>query len=181
MEWPDKLRLEVQDPVGSMLALLIVNGDRFWLYQQDRKENLTGPLSRLPGVVLPAMSPQDLLRIFLARPDLAPFAAGVRGDSSATAQVKDGRQALSWQGNLLTKWEFMAAGGASSSVEYQGYEFRSGAHYPSKIHLERKAPGQQEESVLLLWNDWEASVPKEKKLFHLPPQQQFGRPTKALP
>lgn len=180
--WPDRLRLEVQDPVGSLLALLVVNGDRFWLYQQDRKENLTGPLQLLPRGAFPQISHEEILRLFLAKPDLEPFKDARVTDSTATTTVAKVRQSLTWarKGAELTAWKFDFPDGASASVEYEDYSFRSGAHYPTKIRFSRNE-GDRENAVQILWNEWESLVPKEKKLFQIPQEQQFGRPTKALP
>ncbi|MFX6334777.1 hypothetical protein ABTF54_19125, partial [Acinetobacter baumannii] len=47
VEYPDKVRLELQDPVGGILALLVVNGPKCWLYVHNRPEIFMGPVDRL--------------------------------------------------------------------------------------------------------------------------------------
>ena len=164
--WPDKFRLELQDPVGGMLALVVVNGERFWLFEKERKENLTGPLSRIPFPLLPKGGAEDLLRLFLARPDLG---RGRKGDTVEWDETL--KEPLAWR---------RAEGGRKSAAIYEDYEFRDGARYPTKLRLSGPTADGKSREVVLVWKDWQASVPDVQKLFQIPQQQTFGRPTKAL-
>lgn len=168
--WPDKFRLELQDPVGGMLALVVVNGERFWLFEKERKENLTGPLKKIPFPLIPKGGSEDLLRLFLARPDLDSRKGGGRkGDT------------VEWDERLKEPLVWKRTEGTSKSVAiYEDYEFRDGARYPTKLRLSGPAADGKAREVTLVWKDWQASVPGEQKLFQIPQQQAFGRPTKAL-
>jgi outer membrane lipoprotein-sorting protein len=181
VQWPDKLRLELQDPVGSLLGLLVVNGGRFFLYQHDRKENLTGPLSRLPGSAFGQLGQEDLARIFLARPELEGFRGATVTGGKASATVEGARQTLSWSGrHLLEEWTQQSPEGPFSSAQFDSYEFREGALYPTRVRLRRSGGGLPEESMLIAWREWEPAVSRQKNLFEIPVEQRFGRPTKAL-
>jgi hypothetical protein len=182
LEWPGNLRLEVQDPVGSMLLLLVVSEGRFWLYDQSRRDNLTGPLKSLPAGLVPSLQPEEILRVFLARPPLEFFRQAPVEGSSAVVREEMREHLLLWDSAFFPReWVIKQGGGREESVAWDDFTFRGGAHYPGKVRLRRMLPGQAEQSATILWNDWEPSVPKEKKLFHIPPAQGFGRPTKALP
>jgi hypothetical protein len=180
VSWPGSLRLELQDPVGSVLALLLVEGDRFWLYQQNRKENLTGPIAKLPtGLSLPFVA-EDLVRVILARPDLEKFrlvpAEGNR------AELAKGLEALSWsEGRFqIQEWMKKIPGAPMSRANYEEYASKSGALYPTKLRLTSGVGEKSERSALVVWVDWEPKV-YDKKNFQIPPSRDFGRKTKALP
>jgi len=182
VEWPGSLRLEVQDPVGSMLLLLVVSEGKFWLYDQSRRENLTGPLKSLPPGLVPSLQPEEILRVFLARPPLDTFKQAPVEGMSAVVREETREHFLRWDSSFFPReWVIKQRGGAEEGVTWDDFTFRDGVHYPGKVRLRRMLPGQADQSALILWNDWEPSVPKEKKLFHIPPAQGFGRPTKALP
>ena len=165
-QWPDKFRLELQDPVGGMLTLVVVNGGSFWLFERGRKEILTGPLKKIPFPLLPKGGAEDLLRLFLARPDPA---RGRKGD------------VLEWDDELREPlaWKRTEAGARASAV-WEDYEFRDGARYPTKLRLSGPAADGKSREVLLVWKDWQPSVPSEQKLFQIPQQQTFGLKIKAL-
>ena len=179
VEWPDKLRLEVQDPVGSTLVLLVIEGSRFWLYQQDRKENLTGPVKSLPaGLSLP-FSSEDLVRVFLARPALEAFARGKTQGSSAEALNGKTKETLRWDPTRFQpeEWSKQPTGQPRVAATYEDFVAKDGALYPTKIRLNRENKG----SALVSWTEWDTTISGEKKLFQIPPSRQFDRPTKALP
>lgn len=180
VSWPGSLRLELQDPVGSVLALLLVEGDRFWLYQQNRKENLTGPIAKLPtGFSLPFVA-EDLVRVILARPDLEKFkSAPAEGNR---VELAKGQEALSWSGDRfqIQEWVKKIPGAPLSRANYEEYASRSGALYPTKLRLTSGAGEKSERSALVVWVDWEPKV-YDKKIFQIPPSRDFGRKTKALP
>lgn len=180
VEWPDKLRLELQDPVGSVLGLLVINGDRFWLYQQNRKENLTGPLSAMPVEVQLPFDAERLVRVFLARPDWAAFRDAPLGEGNTLRRPIDGgTEFVSYDAGSFTPESFglETKGGARMLAEYDDYTAQSGLRFPTKVRLSNEAIHR---SVLLVWKDWQPTVPQEKKLFQIPQQRDFGRPTKAL-
>ncbi|MGZ3654581.1 MAG: hypothetical protein ACXVB9_16195 [Bdellovibrionota bacterium] len=184
VEYPDKLRLELQDPVGGILVLLVLNGDRCWLYQRDRDVIYTGAASRLPFGMIPHLSPQELVRVFLARPDADHLSRSAPlGEGKAQYRSGDLLETILWDSSLAepSEWRISHAGKGGSSALYENYEFKSGLRYPTKIRLAASAPGGVQREIALAWKDWEPSVPKEKKLFQIPQQESFGRKIKALP
>lgn len=184
VEWPDKVRLELQDPVGGMLALLVLNGDRFWLYQSERPELLTGPVKKLPFGMIPKVSAEELVRLLLARPYPDRMRQGKIGSGQSVFRDQRLRETVRWNEDDSEPSEWRQAASAANNVVnaiYEDYAFQSGLHYPTKIRLETTGPDGKEKHILLVWKDWEANVPKEKKLFQIPQQQTFGRKIKALP
>lgn len=166
-QWPDKFRLELQDPVGGMLALVVVHGESFWLFERERAEILTGPLKKIPFPLLPRGGAEDLLRLFLARPGL---------------EAKAGRKdTLEWDEGLREplKWKRLE-GKQLSSATYEDYEARGGARYPTRLRLAGPGADGKMREVVLVWKEWEPTVPGEQKLFQIPQPQTFGRPIKVL-
>lgn len=186
-EFPDKLRLEIQDPVGGILGLLVLNGDRAWLYLHDRPEIYTGPAERLPLGLFPRMKPEELVRIFLARPYAEHLRHSDLANDRATYHSGDLLETVLWSDSLAEpgEWRQARVGKGGSSALYEDYAFHAGVRYPTKIKLAVKDAQDNERDLTLVWKDWEASVPqsdpKGKKLFQIPQQETFGRKIKALP
>ena len=151
LQWPDRMRLEVQDPLGGTLVLMVLRGDRFWLHQKTAKANLTGPVKKLQLSYLPKAGSILWPELFLGKPSAK--SSGLRFEDGQLQEWRDG----------------------SNSVRYFDYEARQGVQYPTK--LEFKGPG---ESLTIKWEDWETVI-KDEKVFEIPPADQFGLPTKALP
>lgn len=164
--WPHQLRLELQDPVGGMLALVVVNGEEFWLFQKERPYILRGPLAKIPFPLLPRGSAEDLLRVFLARPPI---------------REQRSLEKITWDEKMQEPlaWKREVKGGAVSA-SYDDYEFREGARYPTKLRLSSPGSDGGMQEVILVWKDWKPSVPSGQKLFQIPQQQTFGRKIKAL-
>lgn len=183
VEWPGRLRLELQDPVGGLLALLVLNGGRFWLYESSRPEILTGPVEKMPFGMIPRFQGDLLVRLLLARPSAGPMRQGrIVGDVLKFHEAEV-TQALRWSGSAPEpeEWRLVLPGGHKAGAVYSGYEFKGGLRYPTRIRLESMAVGVPARRVLVHWKEWEAGAPKEKKLFEIPQQQAFGRKIKALP
>ena len=182
IQFPDKLRLELQDPVGGVLLLLIVHGDRFWLYQSESPEIFTGPLSRLPFTLFPVASEQELVRFLLARPVEDRLRRSAFTEGKAIFKNESLRETVVWSGSSseVEEWRQSPVGRGGASALYEEYEFKQGLHYPTKIRLAAKAPDRKSREVLLAWKDWDPSVSKEKKLFQIPQQETFGRKIKVL-
>lgn len=180
VEYPDKLRLELQDPVGSTLGLLVISGDQFWLYQKNRKENLTGPLKAIPSEVRFPFNAEDLVRVLLARPYWSQFQGAKVGEGNKVSRAtKGGTETVAYDPKELSpeSWRTENKGFPAATATFEEFEAREGARYPTKIRLATEEGGR---SVLVVWKDWQPSVPKTKNLFEIPPAQDFGRPTKAL-
>ncbi len=188
VEWPNKLRLELQDPVGGLLTLLVMNDESFWLYESSRAELLTGPVKKLPFGLIPHLSATDLVRIFLARPQLERFRRGApsggveSGPGRALFTEQGLRETLTWSESAEPlEWSRTLSDQISESAFYEDYEAKSGLRYPTKIRLVVPGPEGGERRILLAWRDWDPSVPQRKNLFQIPQQQTFGRKIKVLP
>lgn len=182
VSYPDKFRLEVQDPVGGLVALVVVNGEQFWLFERERKEILTGPLNKIPFPLIPRGGSEDLVRYFLARPYMERVRRGDLGESRSVLREQPLRETIEW--NDIPEpvlWKRELNGRAQIRVEYDDYEARDGFRYPTKLRLSGLGGDGKQRQVLLVWKDWQASVPSEQKLFQIPQQQTFGRKIKALP
>ena len=180
-EFPDTLRLEIQDPVGGILVLLVLNGERFWLYQNNRPEILTGPVRKLPPTFLPVPA-QELVRIVLARPVEDRLRRSALSEGKAVFRSESLLESVLWSGGSpeVEEWRQSPPGKGGASALYQDYEFKKELRYPTKIRLAGRLSERAEREALLVWKDWEPSVPKEKKLFQIPQQETFGRKIKEL-
>lgn len=179
--YPDKFRLEVQDPVGGLLALVVVNGDRFWLYERERPEILTGPLEKIPFPLLPKGNAEELVRVFLARPPMNRLRRGEVQQGRAIFREQPLVETISWDGNSEPlSWSQVVGGKPQSSAIYDDYEFRDGLRFPTKLRLDGVGADGKRRHALLIWKDWELSVPIREKLFQIPQPQAFGRKIKAL-
>lgn len=154
-QWPDQLRLEVQDPVGGTLALLILQGDKFWLYDQSAKQNYMGRLSSHRTGILPTWTKTLFVQALLARP------------------AKDYGSKLEWDSaGYLKQWKVDVDGG---SVRYDDFKVEGSAAFAKRVRFQKST-----KNYLLQWKDWRfRSI--EKKFFQIPPADDFGRKTKALP
>jgi len=181
-QYPDKFRLELQDPVGGLIALVVVNGDRFWLYQKERKEINTGPVKKIPFPLLPRSSAEDLVRIFLAKPYIDRIIRSEISDDRSIFEAANSRETVAWASNhepIL--WTLEKKGKKQSSAIYEDYEMKSGIRFPTKLKISGVGEDGRYRSALLVWKDWDASVPSEQKLFQIPQPQTFGRKIKVLP
>lgn len=180
-EWPDKFRLEVQDPIGGLQALLILNGEKFWWYASEQKEIVTGPVTHLGRVVGIPFSSQDLVRGFLARPAVARWYEGELRDTHS-AVIEPGPEILEWSDRLNEPVEWRReAGNRSVAMHFEDYVVRFGASFPEKVRLESVKNGEREQTISWVWREWQPTVQNGKKLFQIPQEQRFGRKIKTLP
>jgi hypothetical protein len=181
-EFPDKLRLELQDPVGGLLVLLVMNGDRFWLFERERSEILTGPVKKIPFPLLPRGSAEDLVRLVLARPYVERLRRGELAGGKVVFREPPLVETVAWdRTHEPTLWAREVAGKKQMSAQYEDYTFQSGLRFPAKLILSGWGSDGKERRATLVWKEWQASVPREKKLFLIPQQQTFGRKIKVLP
>lgn len=180
-EWPDRLRLEVQDPLGGMLAVLVVDGAKFWWYASDQQEILMGPLERLGEAAGLPFTGKDLVRAFLARPEIERWSSGRMSDAHE-AVSGDGKETLAWSDRLneplLWTRELPSR---RIVVHYEDYANRFGASLPEKVRLESVRGKDREHTISWVWRDWQPVVNNGKKLFQIPQEQHFGRKIKVLP
>jgi hypothetical protein len=184
VEYPYKLRLEVQDPVGGMRALLIVHGEQFWWYSADQKEILTGPVSRLGDALGMPFRAEDLVRAFLARPGVERWIGhpADREERSATLEKDGVTEVLKWSSRLDEPlyWSKVMAD-RRIQAEFSQYDHRFGVSYPKELRLTGARVNESERMISWVWRDWEPRIPEDKKLFQIPQEQRFGRPIKTLP
>jgi len=154
-QWPDQLRLEVQDPIGGTLALLILQGDRFWLYDQTAKQNYSGRLSSHRTGLLPPWTKTLFVQALLARP------------------AQDQGSRLVWDSaGYLKEWKLDPEGG---SVQYDDYKVEGKTAFARRVRFQKSS-----QNYLLQWKEWNfRSI--QKKFYQIPPEDDFGRKTKALP
>ena len=183
VEFPDHLRLELQDPMGGIVALLVLNGPRAWLYMRDRPEIFTGPADKLPLSLFPTSSVEELVRVFLARPYAERLNKAALSDGKAVFREGGLLETLLWDGRVAEpeEWRRSRAGKGGLSALYEDYEFKAGLRYPTMIKLAGADSEGNQRRITLAWKDWDPSVPEEKKLFQIPQQETFGRKIKALP
>lgn len=182
VSWPDRLRLEIQDPLGGVLALLILNGDQFWWYASDQKEILSGKAAKMREAMNLPFGSQDLIRAFLGRPDVAKWKGAAIGNS-ARLTGPDSEEYLAWSDRLNepTEWRQVFSSGQKIHVSFEDYLIGFGASYPSKVRMESWRKDRRELTISWVWKDWQPQVSDEKKFFQIPQEQHFGRPIKALP
>lgn len=181
---PDKFRLEVQDPVGGTIGLLVVNGGQFWLYQSGEKEILTGPMARFPlSVALPFKgSGREIVQLFLACPPWSDWKDPDYGEHAIVATSERGVATVSWSDRLREPelWRTEYRDGSVSEVLYENYTTRAGQTFPGKVAIHWTPKQGENLRTVVDWRDWQPSVREEKKLFQIPQQERFGRKIKAL-
>lgn len=184
-QWPDKFRLEVQDPVGGLIALVVVNGGSYWLYEREKAEILTGSVKNIPFPLIPKASSEDLVRYFLARPYMDRVRRGELGDSRSVLREQAVRETVEWDnGPEPILWQRLSGDRILHKVEYENYEAKEGLRFPAKMRLTGASGDGRLRQVLLIWKDWQVSVPsipKMQMLFQIPQKQTFGRKIKVLP
>ena len=181
VQWPNKIRLELEDAVGSTLGLVVVNDDRFWIYQKDQPEIITGPLSKIPGGLGLLSRAGELIAGVLARPPLEHQGKPTFVEHGIEHRFPAGRRTVTWASASLEPSTYVEDGAeAKTSFLYLDYEARAGVSFPKKIQVIREFPRRESETLTVVWRDWQPFVPEEKKLFQIPQQQTFGRKIKAL-
>lgn len=147
VEWPDRLRLEIQDPIGSILALLIVNGDSFWWENRETKEALTGKVNHpeLEKLLPFPVNPKFLIPGIMGRPNL-------EDEINISAYWKE-----------VIHWKLKN----DADVFFEDYAMRLGVQYPTVI---RMLSGNKEEQKKLewQWKDWQPEQKIKEKNFQIP-------------
>jgi hypothetical protein len=187
VQWPDKMRLEIQDPVGGTLALFVVNGPDFWFYDKQRPEILTGPLSKLPSSLGVVSGGSEFVRAMLARPPLDQWKNPVLENHTATPfppadLTKMLHAQIKWSDRIREpeQWFMNKPDGGNDTFDYEDYQTHSGHSFPEKIRVTHVGGNGDLGTATFAWKDWQPFVPQEKNLFQIPQQQRFGRKIKAL-
>jgi hypothetical protein len=175
LQWPDRARLEVQDPFGGVQLLLLIERENFWLYRSDWRENLQGKVKDFTKVAALPVRGEEFLPVFLARPEL-------KGWKLVDEELRGPRQErIRWDARYqLDTWSFPLGDAGEAEARYLDWQAQGGVLYPTKIQFSWKRAGGNRK-VQLQWDDWQPEVPNRPELFAIPPRQTFGRPTKALP
>ena len=178
LDWDGrKLRLEVQDPIGGMIALIVLDDDRFWSYVEEEGEAVTGPMDH-PDVrkVLPLpLSTEDYLRVLLARPRFADldFKYGKKPNSALLHYPGDERRDyVEWDPatEQPLRWHIRWRNRRYIEVEYSDYEPVLGVPFPNTIRI-HYAYGRR--SILRMtwrWRGLEGYIPEGSQAFRIPPK-----------
>jgi hypothetical protein len=174
VQWPDSIRLELEDPIGGVQALFLSQGGRFWWYRADAPSIVTGPVASLPETLGLATSPAELVAAFLARPTPSGNGSGLwqqtsRGfwESGKDLLEEEAGQPLTW--TRKGEWK----------VTFSHWEAQGGLRWPKRTHIADLRPGEREWQVE--WREWEGELPPSKNPFLFPSEGTFGRPIKVLP
>ncbi len=178
VQWPDKLRMEVNDPIGNRLALLVVNGEEAW-WESEGQAVIHSKHGLKPLLNLP-YSGRDLVKVFLARPEFKGFSLSDEGEGELV--FLRGQEKLVVNGRLADPelWTVLLEGGQSLRVDFEDYLTRSGVDIPGTMRLTWTVPGQQNNSLLWAWRDWEPSLPDNPTLFQIPKSASHGQAVKSF-
>ncbi len=175
LAWPDRARLEVQDPFGGVQLLLILDQGKFWMYRSDWKENLQGQVKEFPLLSSLPVRGEDFLPVFLARPKLTDW----RAEEDFFESPR--KEKVYWDSRYqVERWVHPLRDQQQAEVRYGEWVSKSGTLFPTKISFRWTAPGKSR-SVQLQWDEWSAESSPRAELFQIPPKQSFGKTTKALP
>lgn len=180
VQWPDKVRLEAQDPMGNTLFLLIFNAGNFWMYRSDQPEILTGPLKKYPDNTQLMARADLLVSAFLARPVVAGKFTFLENGAE---RVEGGhRYQIRWDGPTQEIESIVEEipGTGKTGFFFEDYGTHAGISFPEKIRMTQPLQNHKSRTATIQWRDWQPFVPDAKNLFQIPQQQTFGRKIKAL-
>lgn len=187
IEWPSRLRLEVQDPLGGMLAFLVMNDQQFWSYREEQGVAYTGNFSAKDWArVLPLpLNANDSLRILLARPPLDEGEVeylGVENRIRLSYPNSRREDLLAWDPALEQPllWQIKWPNGATVDAQYDDYKSFGSQKYPTKIHVRYASGGIERLTLIWRWRDLETYLPKVGGLFEIPPDWGKGVRTRVL-
>lgn len=184
VQYPDKIRLEVEDPFGSLQALLILNGNTFFWYEAGKKRAFRADVrnnnvQRL--LTFPFIS-EDFVRVMLARPTLAKEAKLSADRTEFLAESANVRYSfrIDPQFAVLTRWQLLQPN-RLVLAEYEEYErFADSVLAPlvTKLTLHEKAKVQAE--LVFRWQELDINTPLQEKMFQIPQQRFQNLPVKSL-
>ncbi len=149
---PDQLRLELNDPVGGTLALLVIDGGKFFWSSKDDPVNTTGDVRLLQRLVPIPIEGKELVGALLARQlgDPAEMVTELRG------------------GSLEVK------------VEYEDYSIREGVSVPKLVRISLLREEKLHSRLTWTWSEVRPHLPDRSDLFRIPPKNTFGKRTNTL-
>ncbi len=178
VDWPDKMRFEVQDPLGGMVAFLVFSGDEFWSYREEAAVAHRGKFSKNTKwrQILPLpLSAQDYLRILLARPPVEKASIEYLSTKSRAKLTYPGSARmdyLAWSRlrDEPSLWRLKWGNGDQIEARYEDYKVVSGKYYPMKVRVRYIRRGKERLTLIWRWKDMEAYLPKVGRLFAVPPK-----------
>lgn len=176
LDWPRALRLEVQDPLGGMVAFLILREGEFWSYTEEQGMAVTGDLDdKRAREVLPLpLTTRDYLRVLLAKPPLDEVEAEYgKRPNTLTFENEERSDFLEWDtvSDQPRLWRMLRKDKTGSYIEavYSDYVVKAGIPYPSKVRITLVEGGREKLRLSWQWNDLETYIPKISDVFEIPP------------
>jgi hypothetical protein len=182
VDWPNGLRLEVQNPLGGTVAFVVIDQTDFWSYSEEEgiawrgRVNAESSRRFLPIPLVP----QDFFRALLARPDLEGVQPGKK-EFSLDLSLKGKQQTMIWDpmNDQLTLWRIEAKGKeAYVEAEYSDYFLKSGQGFPRRVRLSYFQNGKENFRLVWQWHDLETYLPAISNPFSIPPAWAEGITTK---
>lgn len=173
---PDRARLEVLNPVGTAVLLLVIRGQDLVLHSPVRREYGVGRATRetLGRLIRIPVPPGTLLRLLAGLPPLPvrpgdPRAQVVPEERAIRVESVDGPF---WQrlwtgpdGTSLTGGELWEASGLLLRFQFSNRKYLDGTAFPSQVTLESAGEGTR---VTIRYETVRLNGPVEADLFELP-------------
>lgn len=178
LDWPSRLRLEVQDPLGGMVAFLVIAEDEFWSYREEAGIAWRGSIGASESKrLLPIpMSGEDYLRVLLARPPVEAAQVKYVSNQSNSAQLTYAEfpervDYLEWDlaNEEPVRWILEWKDTRKVEVFYSDYRPVAGTRFPGKISILYSVGDIERLQLIWRWSDLEAYLPKVGDLFTIPP------------
>ncbi len=173
LRWPDKLQLELQNPLGQTLAYLVLNGDKFWWYQNKKVQtgNITSPERQLP---IP-LSSRTLLQALLARPGInkSYIWKGIKNSNEVMLYPgTTNQERLRWNSALKepTQWRKKLTSTSRLITHYSNYQVHSGIRFPMHIKLQILQKKRKVLTINWYWEEISNFISPKSKPFTIPPR-----------
>ena len=168
VENPGILRMEVQDPLGAVHALLILNQDQFWWFDSHKNKAWTGDTrkARLP---LP-LNAEDFISLMLAQPEINENIIKLIPGEVEYRSNRNRIEKIHWNRDFEPEdWEFLIDANRTVKVQYPEYMHSNGRRLPAVVIAEIMLNGELE--YKFSWRAREFSpFQKNKNLFQIPPK-----------
>lgn len=177
VSWPGSYRLELQDPLGGMVGLLVVHAGQYWAYVDSRGRPLRGAVGDVgarKAFLLPVL-PDDLARLLLAKPNFAQaefsYTGARPGGVLRYAEFPGRSDRIFWDSasEQLSEWHLDLRQGARVEAKYSNYRARSGINFPHRVELHWFRGQENLLTLVWTWSDLETYIPQSSNLFQIPP------------
>lgn len=180
IEGPERMRLEIQDPVGGTQALLILNGERFFWFMAEAAHNWAGPVAKLHKVATVSLSGEQLVRVLLGSPNLSGFVSKSEGEWEKETEVAKEHIFANSSGELGV-WNIAKKNTAwTMHASYENYAVRSGVSVPYLTQIELLESNKLKSRFVWKWNDFRFEGATNDALLRIPSGAFLGKPTKVL-